>query len=520
MVGKTINAYRIETVLGESRSDDLLVARTVGAGGDEIPVLLQVVHVALRVEGLARDLHRTQRSIRQLNRDDILAIEGVEKVDAGEAVADDSAEQAGDFLLLRLPYVEGPTLRAHLAGLRESGQAFDEAEALAVIGALAQGLAAALRSGLVHRTLLPQHILMRPEGGPAMLGLDMPVTLCNALIAASDEEQRIYQSPEQRQGMALDGRSNIYSLGVMLFEMLATGDGVAPTWRIDQEKELSGESLRGLRPDLRPATYRLLDRALQPQSWARYQTYDELLGALGMETGPAAVAQGVAPRPTPRRAPQRVRMPQVQPGAPGRRLAIVALLAVLLLIAAGALFGGSGLPAGIDPEAREMVESEPEGSLSAPLQPPQRALPSPTLAEPSATPRTDNIASGVTSTPSATPPTPASPTAEPVVASSPTAQPTATTPPTETPLPPPPPPPATATPEPSPTSAPTATAQPTDPPPPPPPPPPATATATPEPTDPPPPTPTPPPPVPPSPTTEAAPLPSPTATSPLANIVP
>lgn len=516
MVGSTISTYQITRVVGQSRANVLLEATgSSSEGHDNAPVLLQLLSTSLPYERFARDLRWARNAIRELAHPDIVSIEAVEQL-------------PGDQLLLRLTYTEGVTLQQRLEEMRQNGEAYGEEEALAFVAQIARVLTPALRRGLVHRTLDPHHILVRLDDSPAIVGLDLPVPLTDEQLAASEDEFLAYRSPEQQQGLMLDGRSNIYSLGMLLYAMLS---GVEPQQAAGEAA--ARQSLRELRPDLSPATYRVVEKALQLESWARYQTYDELLGAMGMVHSAAPPVRtpqvAAAPRRNTRlsqRSPA-VRLPSVL-----RNPQLVAALAALLLLLAAGLVWGSGAMRATQPD-NQMVDEGSGDDLSAPLLPRERESPSPIA--PRATESVENIAAGVSATPSPTATVlPSSPTPQPTTSSdtgSPpppaatatpqatsTPRPTATPEPTSTNQPPPPPPQPTETPEPTATTEPTPTVEPTSPPPPPPPPPPQpTATPPPAPTSPPPPTATPPLPVPPSPTSETAPLPSPTATQPLAS---
>lgn len=543
MNGTVINSYQIEDMIGQSSTDALVVATTTTASGERQPALLQLLRIPMNYEGFARDLRRTRTVIRELGHPDIIGIEGVEQWQS--AATDDETQAGGEQLLLRLQYSDGETLQLRLARMQENGERFTEEEALAFVAQIAQALSPALRKGMVHRTLYPHHILVRPDGAPAVLGLDMPLNLANALIEAGGDDLLAFQSPEQRQGMTLDGRSNIYTLGVILFELLRVG---SPEGALESSEGAAlapnaanaVELLKALRPELSRTTMRVVQKALQPESWARYQTYDELLAAIGApQTAAVTPLRDAAPlRQESRRQPLAF-APSLQAlrALAGERRLIAAGVLALLLIVAGLALATNGFPAGMNGDDGQMADSGNDGDLTAPLGPRQRASPTPSASEASATEEIDNIAAGVSPTPSKTPTIMASPTPASTATANSLPQPSATSEPAATPQPtaliepsatseppPPPPPQPTATPPPTATSEPPPTATSEPPPPPPPPPPQPTATAQPTVTPPPPPpTATPPPPAPPSPTGETAPFPSPTPppsptpTRPLAN---
>lgn len=203
--------------LGAALADRYTLDREVGRGGMALVFLAQdqkhdrqVAIKVLRPElshSIGRD--RFLREIKlaaSLNHPRILPLH-----DSG--VAD-------DFLYFVMPYVEGPSLRSRL----EREGRLDTEEALRITSDIASALDHANQRGVVHRDIKPENIMM--HHGVAMV-TDFGIS--KAINAATDDNLThdryvlgtpSYMSPEQAMGEPTDGRSDIYSLACMLFEML------------------------------------------------------------------------------------------------------------------------------------------------------------------------------------------------------------------------------------------------------------------------------------------------------------
>jgi tetratricopeptide (TPR) repeat protein len=185
---------------------------------------------------------------------------------------------AGDLLFLTMDYVPGRSLRA----LLEEDGPLAPRQAVAIARQLAAALAAAHAEGVVHRDLKPANVLV--DGGGRAFITDFGVarsmtaagpTQTGAIVGTPD-----YLSPEQARGEPVDGRSDVYALGILLFEMLS---GRLP-FAGDSYAERLAQRLGGEARDLAdlgvaaPARLRaVVRRCLQRKPARRYQGAAELL---------------------------------------------------------------------------------------------------------------------------------------------------------------------------------------------------------------------------------------------------
>jgi len=264
------------------------------------------------------------------------------------AVYDIGTHEGAPYVVQEL--LEGETLRQELAGGRLSPR-----KAIEHGVQIAQGLAAAHDKGIVHRDLKPENVFVTKDGRAKILDFGLAkLTLneqagsgvTNLPTATGATEPGVvlgtlgYMSPEQVKGKSADARSDIFSFGAILYEMLSG----QRAFRADSAAETMSAILREDPPDLSvtnqnlpPGIDRILRHCLEKNPEQRFQSARDLAFDLGALSDVSAAGR-LAPMAGP------------EPRAAKTRLPVIAIAAALLL-AAGALAAGYflGLRKGTSP---------------------------------------------------------------------------------------------------------------------------------------------------------------------------
>jgi hypothetical protein len=332
----------------------------------------------------------------------------------------------GDFTYIVMPFIE----TGSLADLLETGP-LPLTTVLTVIGQVGDALDYAHSFGVVHRDVKPGNILIDQRGNCLLtdFGIARMVEGTTALTRTGGTiGTPAYMSPEQIRAESLDGRSDLFSLGIVLYEMTT---GRTP-FRADTPLGVYVKHLndplpppRTFSPDLPEGVERVILKALSKAPDDRFQTATEMSAALGQ----AIAGTGAQPVPA----------PPARREAPGRRIPVWGLAAVGLLALAAvvllALWAWGAGPDGDDPAAPagEGITADtpaPTVTQQVTVQPAAlaaTATPRPTAVTPTATPRPPE--------PTATDAPTQTPRPSPTTVSTVTPMPTPTTVPTNTPLP-------------------------------------------------------------------------------------
>jgi serine/threonine protein kinase/tetratricopeptide (TPR) repeat protein len=273
---------RLQTAL----SDRYDLQREIGRGGmatvylaqdlkHRRPVALKILHPHLAANVGAERFQREVEIAARLNHPHILTL-----IDSGEA---------DGFLYYVMPYVHGESLRGRLTRERQ----LPLEEALRIALQVASALGYAHGQGVVHRDIKPENVMLHE--GEAMV---TDFGICKALSAGGGEKLTqtgmaigtpAYMSPEQASGdRELDGRSDLYSLGCMLYETLAgVPPFTGPTAQAIILKRFTEPvpSIRAIRSSIPEAVERVLGRALARDPSDRFSTAAELAHALAGQSG-------------------------------------------------------------------------------------------------------------------------------------------------------------------------------------------------------------------------------------------
>ncbi len=221
-----------------------------------------------------RRFEQEARAASALNHPNIITIYEIFQTDATHAIATE--------------FVEGETLRQRLA---RSSLSLNEALNIAI--QIADALAAAHKAGIVHRDIKPENVMLRPDGYVKILdfGLAKLSELTNGTAAAEAPTMQVrtgsglvlgtagYMSPEQARGLAVDARSDIFSLGAVMYEMVARRkpfEGETPSDTMAAILKTEPVPLQHLVPGTPTELVRIVTKSLRKDREERYQVVKDL----------------------------------------------------------------------------------------------------------------------------------------------------------------------------------------------------------------------------------------------------
>ncbi len=321
--------YRLESKLGSGGMSTVYLAL------DEVldrPVAIKLLHreISDQADQLER-FRREARAAARLSHPNLVSV-----IDAGE-------DEGRPYIVFE--YIEGRTLKRRIQD--EGGLPVDEAVAYAI--EIGRGLTAAHARKLVHRDVKPQNVLIDPDGRAKVTDFGIARSLESEGLTATGRVLGTtdYVSPEQAMGEDVDERSDVYSLGVVLYEMLV---GDVP-FRAETQVGVAMKhvnaplpDVQARRPEVSAAVASVIDRATTKDPRDRYASVAEMVRDLettleveaarrGGTTGEATSVLDSVPSSR-RRLARRGRMSGL-----GLAMAIIGIA----LIVAALVFGGQEL---------------------------------------------------------------------------------------------------------------------------------------------------------------------------------
>jgi predicted ATPase len=274
LTGRQMGRYRFLALLGEGGMGQVYLALDTRLGRKvAIKVLLPEL---TKNEALLHRFEQEARAASALNHPNILTIYDIGEIESLHFIATE--------------YVQGETLGHRLSNSKMTLQ-----ETLDIATQVTGALAEAHRAGIVHRDIKPANIMLRPDGNAKVIDFGLAKLVERHASSANYEVLRmtmvntepgiamgtpIYMSPEQLRGSQLDEQTDIFSFGVMLYQMISgklpfrgsTQSEVIAAILTDEPKPVS-QYLPGVPSDLD----QIVSKALQKTKEARYQEMKDLL---------------------------------------------------------------------------------------------------------------------------------------------------------------------------------------------------------------------------------------------------
>jgi len=319
------NRYEVGDLIGRGGMAEVHIGHDTRLG--------RTVAIKILRSDLARDpsfqarFRREAQASASLNHPSIVAV-----YDTGEDLITDSNGTVSHAPFIVMEYVEGHTVRDIL----RDGQAVPIEEAVEITAGVLSALGYSHHAGIVHRDIKPANVMLTPTGAVKVMDFGIARALADSAATMTQTQAVIgtaqYLSPEQARGEQVDARSDLYSTGCLLFELLTgrppfTGDSpVAVAYQHVREPAPAPSSFAS---DVPEALDRITLKALAKERDSRYSTAAEFRADLeaairgGHVSAPAvgvlaatAIAESAAAEPTQILPPMTSQTQIVPPGAP------------------------------------------------------------------------------------------------------------------------------------------------------------------------------------------------------------
>lgn len=207
----------------------------------------------------------------------------------------DFSQHEGQYYMV-MEFVAGESLQQRLRRLNESGRKLSTDEIVKIAAGVCDGVEYAHKRGMIHRDIKPANIMLSVQGDAILtdFGLAKIAGTTQHTAAGAVMGTALYMSPEQIRGEQLDGRTDIYALGVTLFEMAGgrppyTADSAMTVLMMHLNDPLP--DIRELNPDVSPGLAAVIEKALAKDPNGRYASAAEMAAALrALSEEPAAAA--------------------------------------------------------------------------------------------------------------------------------------------------------------------------------------------------------------------------------------
>jgi serine/threonine protein kinase/cytochrome c-type biogenesis protein CcmH/NrfG len=269
---KKLGRYEICSQLGAGGMGEVYLANDTKL---DRKVALKILPSDLASDDRVRRFVQEAKAASALNHPNILTIYEIDEVESQQFIATE--------------FIDGETLRDRLRS-----ESFNPLEAIDIGIQVASALSATHHVGIVHRDIKPENIMIRRDGivkvldfGLAKLARDKPVTHTdpNALTQAKTAAGVVlgtaqYMSPEQARGIEVDARTDIWSLGCVLYELVTARQPFCGSTALDVMSEVlraEPEPIERQLPDAPGELERIVNRALRKDRDERYQTIKDML---------------------------------------------------------------------------------------------------------------------------------------------------------------------------------------------------------------------------------------------------